>query len=116
MSPRPLQHPKPDQITLEGILHALSDPARLSIVRELFHARCKMNCSEAKGRVHDEMPKSTCSLHFRVLRESGLVVGKRKGVELEHELRLADLNARFPGLIDSILQSFERDRKRKRRP
>jgi DNA-binding transcriptional ArsR family regulator len=92
-----------------GILHALSDPVRASIVRELQQEKKAMNCSAAIGRIDRSLPKSTCSQHFRVLRESGLIFSEPKGAELVNRLRTGDIQARFPGLLRSILRAYERD-------
>lgn len=110
MSTRPLCHPAIEDVTVAGILHALADPVRLGIVNELRNASGGMNCVETVGKVDASMPKSTCSLHFQVLREAGLIRSERKGVELFSRLRLSELEARFPGLIDVILDAFRRQK------
>jgi DNA-binding transcriptional ArsR family regulator len=91
-------------------LHALSDPVRAAIVRELQREKKEMNCSATIGRVNRSLPKSTCSQHFRVLREAGLIFSEPKGAELVNRLRVEDVEARFPGLIRSILESYKKDR------
>jgi hypothetical protein len=50
------------------------------------------------------MAKSRLSNHFRVLREAGLIRTTKKGVEHQNTVREADINARFPGLLKSILK------------
>lgn len=109
MSPRPLFHPPIDSITVTGLLHALSDPVRLSIVRELRTNCAGMNCVETMAHVDEAMPKSTCSLHFQILREAGLIRSERRGVELSNQLRLEELDQRFPGLLDSILEAHHKE-------
>jgi predicted transcriptional regulator len=99
-----------DDVTVAGILHALADPVRLGIVQELRTTDSGMNCVETIGKVDISMPKSTCSLHFQILREAGLIRSERKGIELSSQLRLDELNARFPGLIDCILQAHNREK------
>ena len=42
---RPLFHPSIDDITVEGILHALSDPVRVAIYTEIACAECTSNCT-----------------------------------------------------------------------
>lgn len=106
---RPLLHPNLEHVTVAGILHALADPVRLTIVRELLHAADGMNCTETMGRVGGPMPKSTCSQHFQILREAGLIRSERKGTELTSRLRLDELSTRFPGLVESILDAYERE-------
>ncbi|HEY5894545.1 MAG TPA: hypothetical protein VIT91_15090 [Chthoniobacterales bacterium] len=53
------------------------------------------------------MPKSTCSQHYQILRESGLIWSERRGVELASRPRTEELETRFPGLIKSILYAYE---------
>ena len=92
------------------ILHALADPVRLAIVCELMEAEGGMNCVETMSRVHIVLPKSTCSQHFQILREAGLIRCERKGVELSSRLRYRELEGRFPGLLESILKSYRREK------
>ena len=92
-------------MTLVGILHALADPVRLAIVRALLGETDGINCRDTMNRVKVTMPKSTCSQHFQILREAGLVSSERRGVELINHLRRDDLEARFPGLLASVLHA-----------
>ena len=112
MATRPLRHPDIDSVSVADILHALADPVRLAIVCELMEAESGMNCVETMSRVHVVLPKSTCSQHFQVLREAGLIRCERKGVELSSRLRHRELERRFPGLLESILKSYKRERGR----
>lgn len=109
MSTRPLFHPDLDGVTIVGVLHALADPVRLAIVAELRRAADGLNCVETMNRIHASTPKSTCSQHFQILREAGLIRCERKGVELTSKLRYEEIESRFPGLIDSILQARDRE-------
>ncbi|WP_306327843.1 ArsR/SmtB family transcription factor [Streptomyces venezuelae] len=97
--PRALEHPTRDQIRLEAVLHALSDPVRLRIVRELATERTALACS------HFVLPvtKSTTTHHFRVLRESGVIQQMYRGTAKLNALREDDLEALFPGLLAAIL-------------
>lgn len=106
---RPLAHPKLEDITVAGILHALADPVRVAIVRELLKAEACLNCTQVSSRLAVEMAKSTCSQHYRILRESGLIVSERKGVELTSRVRVCELEARFPGLLQSILNAYQQE-------
>ncbi|MFF5703208.1 ArsR/SmtB family transcription factor [Streptomyces sp. NPDC012794] len=96
---RALAHPEPREIRLEDVLHALSDPMRLSIVRELASTNTELACSDFVLPV----TKSTTTHHFRVLRESGVVRQTYRGTAKMNGLRRDDLQSRFPGLLDSIL-------------
>jgi DNA-binding transcriptional ArsR family regulator len=109
---RLLTHPHISDVTVAGILHALSDPVRIGIVSELLKSRRGMNCTETALKLKRPMAKSTCSQHYRILRESGLIASERKGVDLSSRVRAAELEGRFPGLLHSILQSYRKESKR----
>jgi DNA-binding transcriptional ArsR family regulator len=96
-------HPSRQELELSAVLHALSDPARLDIVRRLAEGD-EPSC----GMFEVGLSKATLSHHFRVLRESGLVLVRPEGRKRLLSLRLDDLNARFPGLMDAILATKKR--------
>ena len=101
-------HPATDDITLAGILAALADPTRLKIVKGLVGQKgCSMSCTAAAPC--QAIAKSTLSNHFRVLREAGLIQTIKKGVEHQNTVREADINARFPGLLKSILKHADEE-------
>lgn len=95
---RPFKHPEPADLTLERLLYALSDPVRLEIIRCLAHVD-QATCGELDGG----RPKSSMSHHFRVLRDAGLVQTRSMGTTHLNSLRREVLEARFPGLLQSIL-------------
>jgi DNA-binding transcriptional ArsR family regulator len=97
----PLFHPSREDITLAGVLSALADPMRLRIVKSLMEQKDCMSCTAAAPC--PDIPKSTLSNHFRILREAGLIQTTKKGVEHRNIVREADLNARFPKLLKTIL-------------
>ncbi|MBT3154069.1 helix-turn-helix transcriptional regulator [Streptomyces sp. CHD11] len=96
---RDLPHPPRNEIRLEGVLHALSDPVRLRIVRELAAEEAALSCS------HFDLPvtKSTSTHHFRVLRENGVIRQVYEGTAKMNALRRDDLDGLFPGLLDALL-------------
>ena len=94
-------HPARDDITLAGVLAALADPMRLRIVKSLMARNDCMSCVEAAPC--PDMAKSSLSRHFRILREAGLIQTSKKGVEHRNVVREADINARFPKLLKTIL-------------
>jgi len=98
-------HPQRDDITLAGVLAALADPMRLRIVKSLLEVNDCMSCTAAAPC--PGMAKSTLSNHFRVLREAGLIQTAKKGVEHRNVVREADINARFPKLLKTILAFSE---------
>lgn len=112
---RPISHPEAAAVTLAGVLFALADPVRLAIVRELLKSPAGLNCTQATGRIGLAMPKSTCSQHYRILRESGLIESERRGTELVSRVRAQLLTERFPGLLDSVFRAYERERPAARR-
>lgn len=103
-SPRVLAHPTRDEIRLEDVLHALSDPMRLRVVRDLAAAGDDLSCS------HFDLPvtKSTTTHHFRVLRENGVIRQIYRGTAKMNGLRRDDLDALFPGLLNSVLAAAAR--------
>jgi len=92
--------PQPDAATLDlaAVLHALGDPVRLELVRALATAG-ELTCAPPGM----DVPKSTLSNHWRILREAGLTVTVRDGRHRRMSLRRDDLEERFPGLLTVIL-------------
>ncbi len=83
------------------VLHALSDPQRLQIVRELGRSSEPKPCMAMKLGV----TKSTASHHFRILREAGVIKQTKTGTSKMTVLRREELNDRFPGLLDAVLDA-----------
>jgi DNA-binding transcriptional ArsR family regulator len=102
---RPLLHPSIEDITVEGILHALSDPVRVAIYADIVAQECSHNCSMFLTVSDRAIPKSTLSQHFRALREAGLIRGERRGVEMHNTSRCTEIEQRFPGLIRAIVNA-----------
>ena len=100
---RPFLHPALSDVTLESLLYALADPVRLAIVCKLTSGNCPMNCSSAAP---DNLPKSTQSHHYQVLREAGLIRSERRGTEVVNTLRCVELNAKFDDVIFRIPTSL----------
>lgn len=105
---RPLHHPAAEDIAIATVLYALSDPIRAAIVRELNTMPQGMNCTDMNQRLGLKLPKSTCSQHYRILREAGVILCERRGIELFSKVRTQELSARFPGLLRSILAGYQR--------
>jgi DNA-binding transcriptional ArsR family regulator len=105
MGVRPLHHPSLEDITVEGILYALSDPVRVAIYVDIVAQECSQNCSMFLNISDKAIPKSTLSQHFRVLREAGLIRGERRGVEMYNTSRCAEIEERFPGLMRAIVNA-----------
>src|SRR3954447_6848146 len=96
-----LAGPEREAITIESVLHALSDPVRLDIVRKLRDCADERRC----GSFDAPVTKSTLTHHFRVLREAGVICQRQEGTSRLSRLRTGDLEARFPGLLDAVLRS-----------
>jgi DNA-binding transcriptional ArsR family regulator len=102
---RPLFHPSIKDVTVEGILHALSDPVRVAIFAQIVASACSQNCSNFLKISEKDIPKSTLSQHFKILRDAGLIRSERRGVEMQNTARCSEIDTRFPGLIAAIVQA-----------
>jgi len=96
-----LYHPPREDLELASVLHALSDPQRLRIVHALAEDPEPRRC----GTFDLDVTKSTMTHHFRILREAGIIEQSCEGTAKLNSLRREDLEARFPGLLDAVLQS-----------
>jgi DNA-binding transcriptional ArsR family regulator len=94
LSPRPVAG-------ITAVLQALADPIRLAVVRELATSDQPRPC----GSFLQPVTKSTLSHHFRVLREAGIIEQRIEGTRKLTSLRRAELDAAFPGLLDSLVRA-----------
>jgi DNA-binding transcriptional ArsR family regulator len=113
---RPLFHPSIKDVTVEGILHALSDPVRVAIFAQIVASACSQNCSNFLKISEKDIPKSTLSQHFKILRDAGLIRSERRGVEMQNTARCSEIDTRFPGLIAAIVQAHNVQSKARRQP
>ena len=90
------------ELELAAVLHALSDPVRLQIVSGLSDG-AEHSC----GSLDLPVTKSTCTHHFRVLREAGVIHQRQEGTSRLNSLRSDDLEARFPALLDTVLRAAD---------
>jgi DNA-binding transcriptional ArsR family regulator len=109
---RPLFHPSIDDVRLEAILHALSDPVRAAIFAEIAGNECAQACSAFASVGDRVIPKSSLSQHFKALREAGLIRSERQGVEMRNTSRCGEVEERFPGLLPAILNAHARNAQR----
>ncbi|GAA4634071.1 helix-turn-helix transcriptional regulator [Actinoallomurus vinaceus] len=100
---RALTHPEADELDVLDILHALSDPTRMTIVQTL-----RADPERACGTFPVDVAPSTLTHHFRVLREAGVIRQREDGNRRWTTLRRDDLEARFPGLLDAVVTAYER--------
>lgn len=97
-------HPTLEQINLDRVLHALSDPLRRQIVMRLMEApSATLSCNKACSVI----APSTLSFHMRILREAGLIYAEKNGTEVRSTLRLKELEKRFPKLVRTIIKYHE---------
>jgi DNA-binding transcriptional ArsR family regulator len=94
-----------EDVTVEAILHALSDPVRVAIYADIAGSQGSQSCSSFLKVSEKNIPKSTLSQHFKALREAGLIRGERRGVEMHNTSRCAEIEKRFPGLIMAIVKA-----------
>lgn len=97
---RSFTHPAAKEISIDGLLHALSDPVRREILRKLLNCD-GMSCSKASC---PSLSPSTISFHHKVMREAGLIRSEKKGKEVINTVREEELEKRFPGLLAGILR------------
>jgi DNA-binding transcriptional ArsR family regulator len=95
-------HPQFQEIVLTDVLFALSDPSRLAIARLLLDGPQEVAACQPQD---SEIPKSTLSHHLKTLREAGVIRNEPHGRQRLVSLRRADLDARFPGLLDAVLNA-----------
>jgi DNA-binding transcriptional ArsR family regulator len=109
---RAITHPKKEDFDLHRILHALSDPVRLSMVHQLAQAGEDLTC----GALNAGRPKSSMSFHFSTLRSAGLLWTRIEGSIHLNTLRKGEVDERFPGLLDAVLAAPKRNGRRQRVP
>ncbi len=101
--------PPAADLVLTDVLYALSDPTRLGIVA-LLDSGGDQCCSQGSLA---SVPKSTLAVApgttaeaITVLRDTGVITTRIEGTYSINSLRRADLDARFPGLLDAVLHSL----------
>jgi DNA-binding transcriptional ArsR family regulator len=99
-----LLHPDTGHLDLLDVLHALSDPTRMTIVSTL-----RSGAERPCGTFGVDVAPSTLTHHFRVLREAGVIRQREDGNKRWSSLRTDDLQARFPGILDAIMTAYEQD-------
>jgi DNA-binding transcriptional ArsR family regulator len=99
-APESIAHPPRGELELTSVLHALSDPVRLRIVAALADHE-----GQTCGGLDLPVTKSTCTHHFKVLRDAGVIRQRAEGTARRNTLRREDLDDRFPGLLDTVLDA-----------
>ncbi len=98
---RELFHPTAEQMCLSTVLNALGDPTRLQVIKNLANQE-ETTCACC----NIDLTKSALSHHFKVLRESGIIKVRIEGKQRFMSIRYDELNARFPGLLESVIKSI----------
>lgn len=93
-----VKHPATANLSLTRVLSALSDPLRLGIVHLLSDGQ-----ERQWGELDAPVSKSTLSHHMKTLRSAGITRTRDEGTRCYVHLRSDDLEARFPGLLASVL-------------
>ena len=91
----------PVELKLADVLHALSDPVRLHIVK--LSAERERACCEFEL----DIPKATLSHHFKVLREAGVILVRADGTRHLTSVNRRQLDTQFPGLLKSVLTAMK---------
>ena len=104
-------HPDLRDVSLATVMQALSDPARLTIVRLLLEGG-EYACNAVPLKIN----KATRSHHFAVLREAGLIFTRVEGTKALTCVREREFNARFPGLLNLIQKLVQLPRKKAQPP
>jgi DNA-binding transcriptional ArsR family regulator len=99
-------HLAAEDITLQGVLEALTDPVRRSIVRQLAHSEREMVC----GSFEMNVTWSTRTHHFKVLRHAGIIWQHYEGTQKMNALRRHDLErAGVYEVVNTIISAASRE-------
>ncbi|HEY2637898.1 MAG TPA: helix-turn-helix domain-containing protein [Solirubrobacteraceae bacterium] len=94
-----IPHPAAETLELATVMRTVGEPVRMDIVRLLGDDRPRV-CNDIAAEMG--LPNSTCSYHLRLLREAGVTRARPDGTLRLISLRRADLDERFPGLVDLL--------------
>ena len=97
-------YPVPDMADVEliDVLRVLADPIRLQIIRVIADGERHAKTAEIWGF---DVQKSTLAHHFKALREAGITRTIVEGRQHWIQVRRAELDARFPGLIEALINA-----------
>jgi len=96
----PLTIPNEEDFDLFAVMTALTDPTRRALV-EYIAADPGTACSTSDFGV----TKSALTRHWRVLREAGIIRQEAQGTRHRNWIRREELDRRFPGLLDLVLDA-----------
>jgi DNA-binding transcriptional ArsR family regulator len=95
-----------DELDLPSVMHALSDPSRLRMVAALGGG-AELACAVLGEKAGVGMAKSTTTHHLSVLRDAGLIRTRHEGQRKLATLRRAELDEKFPGLLDAVIRGMD---------
>jgi DNA-binding transcriptional ArsR family regulator len=95
-------HPAADQMKITDVMAALSDPIRVGLVRVLADG-----VERGWGELRAPVAKSTLSHHLKTLRAAGVTRTREEGTRCFVRLRRNDLDSRFPGLLEAVLEAAQ---------
>ncbi|MCQ9133832.1 ArsR/SmtB family transcription factor [Streptomyces hilarionis] len=93
-------HTDPGKVSVLTALAAVSDPVRITLIRELANSA---DWTRSCGSFDVPVGKAALSHHFAVLRGAGLVEQRDEGAKRVNRLRREEFDARFPGLLALLL-------------
>ncbi len=99
---RALPLPTPETFQITAVLHALSDPVRLAVVRQLAE-----DGPQTCGLIRSPISAPSMSRHFRILREAGVIKADPVGTSRVLTLRRHEIDSRFPGLLRAVLDATD---------
>ena len=108
VEPAILPQPDANDVLLSRILYVLAEPARLYIFTRLVILSCLDIAEELN------LHKSTVSHHLKIFREAGLTTTTVVGRDRKVSFRRAELDARFPGLVDALYAGAQLESLRER--
>ncbi|TCR69766.1 helix-turn-helix domain-containing protein [Bosea sp. BK604] len=100
-------HPELDDVLPADVFSALGDPIRLGILVSLadFDEVDKARC----GSFAELASPSLLSYHFAKLREAGITRMRSEGTARFISIRREEFDRRFPGLLDSVIETARSD-------
>jgi len=104
---RPLFHPSIEDVTVEAILHALSDPVRFAIFSQIAGSECSQRCSNFLQRAKRQFRKSTLSATLQGVAQSRSD-SRRYGEDgMQNTTRCGRDRSALSGLIMAIVKAHK---------
>lgn len=98
-------HPDIDDVAVADVFAALADPIRLAVLVSLADDEIEARCGSFCGLGSP----SLLTYHFTKLREAGVTRIRAQGTARYISLRREEFDRRFPGLLDSVIETARRD-------